>query len=71
MNKKYGYTVDLLQVFFIITKPKKAGHLMSFVYGLSILLSPFVGWFINKYGMICWLMSLGGFLYSGMKNTFL
>lgn len=44
---------------------KEAGHLMSFVYGLSILFSPFVGWFINKYGMICWLMSLGGLLYSG------
>lgn len=46
-------------------KAKEAGHLMSFVYGLSILFSPFVGWFINKYGMICWLMSLGGLLYSG------
>jgi MFS family permease len=36
-----------------------AGHINSMVYGLSILLSPLMGFLMDKFGKILWVLSFG------------
>ena len=44
-----------------------AGHVNSVVYGLSILLSPILGFLLDKYGKLLWVMLFGSLcLVSGL-----
>ena len=53
-----AFSTDLLVTKFGVTADN-AGHISSVVYGLSILLSPLLGYFVDKYGNLLIMLIFG------------